>query len=131
MPLVQFVIDPSNNGSDFVVPVSGAANVKVMAIQYVDTNNGNHHHVIQIRSDVLLFPYSPCVYLTFISGAGTHAVSTLNYDTGKNEYSINKCNLQGKLKLEVIDKDTGLVPDHFGHCLLTLEIENINIGYHM
>lgn len=131
MPLCQFIITPTNSGTDFVVPVSGAANIKVIGVQYVDTNNGNHHHIVQIRSDVLIFPYSPAVYLTFMASAGTHVQTNVNYDTGKNEYSINKCNLQGRIKLEVIDQETGLQPDHFGHCLLTLEIENINVGYSM
>lgn len=131
MPLCQFLIDTTNNGSDFVVPVSGAANIKVMGVQYLDIDNGNHNHIVQIRSDVLVFPYSPCVYLTFFVASGSHNQTSINFDTGKNEYSINKCNLPGKLKLELIDKATGTTPAHLGGCLLTLEIENINVGYSM
>ncbi len=124
MPLCQFLVTPANNGSDFIIPVSGHANIKVVSAQYVDTNSANHSHIIQLRSDVLRFPYSSLQYLTIMTGA-----TTVNFDTGKNEYSINGANLNGKMNLSVIDLGTGLTPDHFGAFLLTLEIEKLNVGF--
>jgi hypothetical protein len=125
MPLCQFYITPSNNGSDFSIPVSGDANIKVINVQYYNTNSSSAHHVVQVRSDVLRFPYSSLGYLTIFTGA----VSTVNFDTGKNEYSINKANLNGRMNLNIVDYNTGAQPTHFGGCLLTLEIEKLNGGF--
>lgn len=126
MPLCQFYINPSNNGSDFIVPVSGKANVTVLSIQYYNTNNTAAHYVVQIRSDVLRFQASSLPYLTFFSGTGSPSIG---FDSGRKEFSMIGVNLQGKIKLQVVDLATGLEPTHFGGCLLTLEIENLGVGF--
>lgn len=126
MPLCQFYINPSNNGTDFVVPVSGHANISVLSIQYYNSNNASAHHVVQIRSDVLRFQASSLPYLTFFSGTGS---PSLGFDSGRREFSLKGVNLQGKLNLEIVDLATGLQPTHFGGCLLSLEIENLGVGF--
>jgi hypothetical protein len=125
MPLCQYRITPSNNGQRFTVPVSGKANIKVLSLQYYDNNN-NHHIPIRIKSDTLIFPYSSSPYLQALVGV---RVFNAQFDTGKNEYSINGCDLHGAMTLEVVDQDTGAQPAHFGGCLLTLDIEQINVGF--
>jgi hypothetical protein len=126
MPLCQFYINPSNNASDFIVPVSGKANVRVISVQYYNTNSSSAHYVVQIRSDVLRFQASSLPYLTFFSGTGSPSIG---FDSSHREYSINGLNLQGKIQLEVVDLATGAQPTHFGGCLLTLEIENLGVGF--
>lgn len=126
MPLCQFYISPTTNGSDFVIPVSGKANVRVISVQYYNTNSSSAHYVIQIQSDVLRFPASSLPYLTFFSGTGSPSIG---FDSSHREYSINGLNLQGKMNLSVVDVNTGATPTHFGGCLLTLEIENLGVGF--
>ena len=125
MPLCQYNITPANNGGNFTVPVSGKANIKVLSLQYYDNNN-THHTAIKIKSDTLIFPYSASPYLQAYVGT---RVFNAQFDTGKNEYSINNCDLRGSMTLQVVDQSTDAQPAHFGGCLLTLDIEKINVGF--
>ena len=123
MVLVQFIITPGNNDSYFTIPVSGKCSIRVLNCTYHDDDVIlAASRLIQIRSDLLLFPYSPARYLTIMS----RAVSNTNFDSSHNEYSLQNIVLQGKIRLAVVDYETGGQPFEFAHCLLTLQIESMN-----
>jgi len=126
MPLVQFYITPSTNGTYFQVPIQGKCCIRVLAVQYHDTANQNTNRLIQVQSDGLYFPYSPMRYISLL----THPVGSINYDNSKIDYHIRNCVLNGQLMLNVVDLATGATPTGFTQCLLTLEVEHINEEFH-
>lgn len=122
MVLVQFLITKdAGNNKDFVVPVSGKCSIRVLKIEYFDSDNTHHCFPIQIQSDALFFPYSSTRYLTFLS----HPSHNGTVDSGFKEYNLYAV-LQGKIRLNVVNVLTGAQPDDFEYCVLTLELEQLN-----
>lgn len=122
MVLAQFLItkDAGNNKA-FVVPVSGKCSIRVLKIDYFDSDNTHHCFPIQIQSDILFFPYSSTRYLTFLS----HPSHASTMDSGFKEYNLY-ATIPGKIQLNVVDALTGAQPDDFEYCVLTLELEQLN-----
>jgi hypothetical protein len=130
MVLVQFIITPTNNDSYFTLPVSGKCSIRVLHVAYNATGGGGGggggtSAVIQIRSDLLLFPYSPARFLTVVSNPGVN----MTIDSSHNEYSLQNIVLQGQLRLAVVDNATGAQPANFQHLVLTLQIESMNENF--
>jgi hypothetical protein len=125
MVLVQFIITTANNDSYFTLPVSGKCSIRVLNASYHATEANTNSRMIQIRSDLLLFPYSPARYLTLISNSSAN----MNYDQGHLEYNLQNVVLQGQIRLAVVDNATGAQPATFQHCLLTLQIESMNENF--
>jgi len=116
------LITTANNNTRFVIPVSGKCSIRVLSMVYHATEASTNSRVIQLRSDILYFPYSPLKYLTMVSNPS----GTLNYDTAYQEYNLQNVVLQGQIRLAVVDKATGLEPATFQWCLVSLQIEKIN-----
>ena len=122
MVLVQCIINAANNDSYFTLPVSGKCSIRVLNVAYHATEANTNSRVIQIRSDVLLFPYSPARFLTIMSNPS----GNMTIDASHNEYNLQNIVLQGQIRLAVVDNATGATPATFQHLLLTLQIEAMN-----
>lgn len=125
MVLVQFIITAANNDTYFTLPVSGKCSIRVLNVSYHATEANTNSRIVQIRSDLLLFPYSPARYLTVM----TNPSGNTTYDSSHNEYNLQNIVLQGQLRLAVVDNSTGAQPATFQHCLLTLQIESMNDNF--
>jgi hypothetical protein len=125
MVLVQFIITSANNDSYFTVPISGKCCIRVLNAMYHGTGSATVSYVVQIRSDLLYFPYSPARYLTLVSNPQAH----VNYDSGFKEYNLQNVVLQGQIRLAVVDNATGAAPANFQHCVLTLQVESMNENF--
>lgn len=125
MPLVQILVSVATNKTYFVVPISGKCSIRVLNVVYHSTEPNTNSRVVQLRSGILQFPYSPMKWLTLVS----NPQATLNYDQGFQEYNINNCVLQGQLDLFVQDYATGEAPNGFQWCLVSLQIEKIGEDY--
>lgn len=125
MPLVQILVSAATNNSYFVVPISGKCSIRVLNVVYHSTEANTNSRVVQLRSGILQFPYSPMKWLTLVS----NPQATLNIDQGYQEYNINNCVLQGQLDLFVQDYATGAAPNGFQWCLVSLQIEKIGEDY--
>jgi len=125
MVLVQFIITTANNDTYFTLPVSGKCSIRVLNAMYHSTEANTNSRVIQIRSDLLFFPYSPARYITLVS----NSQAMVNYDQGHIEYNLQNVVLQGQLRLAVVDNATGTTPNLFEHCVLTLQIESMNENF--
>lgn len=122
MVLVQFIITPANNDTYFALPVSGKCCIRVLNAMYHATEANTNSRVVQIRSDLLMFPYSPARFLTLV----TNPQASISYDQGHLEYNLQNVVLQGQLRLAVVDNATGAQPATFQHCVITLQIESMN-----
>lgn len=125
MVLVQFIITTANNDTYFTLPISGKCCIRVLNAMYHGTGSTTVSYVIQIRSDLLYFPYSPARYLTLVN----NAQASLNFDQGFKEYNLQNIVLQGQIRLAVVDNATGAQPANFQHCVLTLQIESMNENF--
>lgn len=125
MPLVQILVSAATNNTYFVVPISGKCSIRVLNVVYHSTEANTNSRVVQLRSGILQFPYSPMKWLTLVS----NPQATLNIDQGYQEYNINNCVLQGQLDLFVQDYATGAAPAGFQWCLVSLQIEKIGEDY--
>jgi hypothetical protein len=125
MVLVQFIINAGNNDTYFTLPISGKCSIRVLHVAYHGTEANTNSRVIQIRSDLLLFPYSPARYLTMVSNPS----GNMTIDASHNEYNLQNIVLQGQLRLAVVDNATGAQPATFQHCVLTLQIESMNENF--
>lgn len=125
MVLVQFIITTTNNDTYFTLPVSGKCSIRVLHIAYHATEANTNSRVIQIRSDLLLFPYSPARFITMVSNPS----GNMTIDASHNEYNLQNVVLQGQLRLAVVDNATGAQPATFQHCVLTLQIESMNENF--
>ncbi len=125
MVLVQFIITTANNDSYFTLPVSGKCCIRVLHVAYHATEANTNSRIIQIRSDLLLFPYSPARFLTIMSNPQENST----FDSSHNEYSLQNIVLQGQLRLAVVDFATGAQPATFQHLVLTLQIESMNENF--
>jgi len=126
MVLVQCIINAANNDSYFTLPVSGKCSIRVLNVAYHATEANTNSRVIQIRSDLLLFPYSPARFLTIMSNPS----GNMTIDASHNEYNLQNIVLQGQLRLAVVDNATGATPVTFQHLVLTLQIEAMNETFH-
>lgn len=123
MVLVQILVTSSNNNSYFVVPISGKCSIRILNVQYYD--NSGSARAIQLRSDLLYFPYSSAKYLTWLS----NATGNMNVDQGFKEYNLQNVVLQGQLLLNVVDIATGITPVGFGNCIVSMQVESINENF--
>ena len=126
MVLIQCIITAANNDSYFTLPVSGKCSIRVLNVAYHATEANTNSRVIQIRSDLLLFPYSPARFLTIVSNPS----GNMTIDASHNEYNLQNIVLQGQLRLAVVDNATGATPVTFQHLVLTLQIEAMNETFH-
>jgi len=126
MVLIQCIITAANNDSYFTLPVSGKCSIRVLHVAYHATEANTNSRVIQIRSDLLLFPYSPARFLTIMSNPS----GNMTIDASHNEYNLQNIVLQGQLRLAVVDNATGATPVTFQHLVLTLQIEAMNETFH-
>lgn len=125
MVLVQFIITAANNDTYFTLPISGKCSIRVLNAMYHATEANTNSRVVQIRSDLLYFPYSPARYLTFVSNPQAFS----SYDQGHLEYNLQNVVLQGQIRLAVVDNATGAQPATFQHCVITLQIESMNENF--
>lgn len=125
MVLVQFIITAATNDTYFTLPVSGKCSIRVLNVCYHATEANTNSRVVQIRSDLLLFPYSPARYLTIMS----NSQGNITFDSSHNEYSLQNIVLQGQIRLAVVDNATGAQPATFQHLVLTLQIEAMNENF--
>jgi len=124
MVLVQILATSvgSQNNIDFVVPVSGKCSIRVLHVAFHHTEANTNSRNIQIRSDLLYFPWSPTRYITFISNPS----SNQQYDSGLAEYHLQNVVLQGKVGINIVQSDGSALPAGTWSCLLTMQIEKIN-----
>lgn len=124
MVLVQFLINSSNNGSDFIVPISGKCSIRVLSVDYHQTGGaggGATCRVIQMQSDVLFFPYSPARFLTWLSVSS----NSVSFDSSHKEYNLYAV-VPGKINIRLVDPATGSAPAAFDFCVVSLECEQLN-----
>lgn len=134
MVLAQILITPAAtktttgaqtyNGGYFTIPVSGKCSIRILNVSYYDTTNT--FKILQLQSDLLIFPYSPSRYLTFLDGTTTAPVGYNTFDVSYREYHLQNVVLNGLIQLTLIDHATGVEPAGFGGAVLSLEIETIN-----
>lgn len=124
MVLVQFVLTSANNGTDFIVPISGKCSIRVLSVDYHQSGGGGGggtSRVVQLQSDVLFFPYSPARFLTWLSIAS----NSVSVDNSNKEYSIY-ATIPGKINLRLVDPATGAEPANFDFCVVSLSCEMLN-----
>jgi len=124
MVLVQFVLTSANNGTDFIVPISGKCSIRVLSVDYHQSGGGGGggtSRVVQLQSDVLFFPYSPARFLTWLSIAS----NSVSVDNSHKEYSIY-ATIPGKINLRLVDPATGAEPANFDFCVVSLACEMLN-----
>lgn len=118
--LIQLVVknaDLSGGKARFALPIYTYCDVNVLSFQYCDTNNSNHTHLIQLKSDNLIMTGSPTPFLTFITQQGSNAITYSD-----SRIHIKDLLLNGNLTLEPVDVATGTTPANFSSLILTLEI---------
>ena len=134
MTILQLIIVPNaaasvpafgfkNNSGRIPVPVFGVCSIKVISVQYHDTGAAATSTVVQICSDVLNAPRSPCPFITFIDKPS----AVVNFENGIKEYSYERVVVNGGLTINILNAVTGAEPTNFQFCVITLQIEeNIN-----
>lgn len=123
MVLLQFIVTAANNNTLFPVGIAGQCSLRVLGIEYGDTENPGHNsRIIQIQSDVLYFPYSPAKFITFMG----HERGRMNIDDSQGGFHLNNVNVNSGIRLNVIDVATGTTPANFIGVVLSLSIEEIN-----
>jgi len=124
MVLVQFLLTSANNGTDFIVPISGKCSIRVLSVDYHQSGGGGGggtSRVVQLQSDVLFFPYSPARFLTWLSIAS----NSVSVDSSHKEYHIY-ATIPGKINLRLVDPATGSAPGAFDFCVVSLDCEMLN-----
>lgn len=133
MTILQLIIVPNaaaapaygfkNNNGRIPIPVFGVCSIKVVNIQYHDTGAAGTSTVVQLRSDVLNAPKSPCPFITWIDKPS----SVVNFENGVKEYSYERVVVNGGLTINIVNAATNAEPANFQWCVITLQIEeNIN-----
>ena len=120
MVLVQILVTDTTNNQNYVVPISGKCSIRVLSAVYHSNEANTNARAVQLRSDILQFPYSPMKWLTLIS----NPQATLNYDQGHLEYNVNNIVLQGQLGLNAVQSDGSALPGTW-KLLITLQVEMI------
>lgn len=120
MVLVQIIITPVTNNRFFPLGISGPCSLRVLSYDHHDS--GGQPRLIQIRSEQLVFPYSPARFLTVM----TNQHSTHTVDDSQGGFHLNNVTLNGGIHLYVVNQATGETPANFTFGLLTLSIERIN-----
>lgn len=118
--LVQVVIRSADLVSGKVrvaMPYYTYCDVNVIAIQYCDTDNSQHTHLIQLKSDLLTMSQSPTPYLTFIAQSGSNLITFADTRIHFKDILLN-----GNLVLEPINVATGTTPANFSNLVLTLDV---------
>lgn len=123
MVLVQIIVTAANNNTRFTVPIAGKCSLRVLGIEYGDSENvGHNSRIIQIQSDMLYFPYSPAKYITFMG----HERGRMNFDDSQGGFHLTNVDINSGILLNVIDTATGVAPANFIGLVLSLSIEEIN-----
>jgi hypothetical protein len=120
MPIVQVWVNTTNNNSYVNVPIYGLHNIKVMSLQYHETNNPAHK-IIQVISDKLISTNSATRFLTF----KLQALLNLNYDSGVGP-SFERVDLNGKIFINVVEVTSAGVVSAIGNftdLILTLQVD--------
>ena len=133
MVLSQIWINSANNGTYFNLPVIGKCSVRILHIQYMDKSTGAIR-ILRLRSDNLIFNYSPQLYLTWMAGNPTlnNPQADVVIDHSKAEYHFKDSTFNGNLLLAVeqLYSSAGdTLPASF-NCLVTLDVEQIDQQYH-
>lgn len=123
MVLLQFVVTPANNNTRFPVGIAGDCSLRVLGVEFGDEEKaGSNSHIVQIRSDVLYFPYSPAKFITFMA----HPRGEHTFDNSREGFHLNNVSINSGILLNVIDLATGIQPVDFVGVVLTLSVEEIN-----
>jgi hypothetical protein len=133
MTILQLIIVPTGaatipaygyvNNSRIPVPLFGVCSIKVVNVQYHDTAAAGTAHIVQIRSDVLTSPKSPCPFITFVDKPS----AVVNFENGVKEYSYERVVVNGGITINIVNALNGTQPAAFEYCVITLQIEeNIN-----
>lgn len=120
MPIVQIWINSTNNNSYVDVPIYGLHNIKVINLQYHETNNPAHK-MVQVISDKLISTTSPTRFITF----KLQSLLNLNYDSGVGS-SFERVDLNGKIFINVVEvTSAGVISTiaNFTDLLLTLQVD--------
>ncbi len=118
--LIQLIVrnaDLSGGKARIALPLYAQCDIAILSVQYSDTDNSQHTHLIQVRSDVLTFTASPTPYLTFIAQAGSNQITFADTRIHMRDVILN-----GIVTIEPINLATGLTPANFGAIVITLEI---------
>jgi len=121
MVLVQIYVTTSNNNTYFPIPLSGTCSIRILNIQYHESG-ATVNRVIQVQSDMLLLPYSPMRYITFMNGAATN----INIDQSYKEYNFDKLYVRGQIRIFIVDIATGVKPNNFTGCIINLDVEELD-----
>jgi len=127
MPLVQIVVNNSNNNTYFATAITGKCSVRVLSVQYTDTSAAIR--VLRLQSDNLIFNYSPQTYLTWMTSNPTKNYGTANqtFDVSRSEYHAKDLVFNGQLLVNIVQQyssDNSALPAPF-YCVITLDVEQI------
>ena len=133
MTILQLIIVPTGaatvpaygylNNTRIPVPLFGVCSIKVVNVQYHDTGAAGTAHIVQIRSDVLTSPKSPCPFITFVDKPS----ALVNFENGVKEYSYERVVVNGGITINIVNALNGNQPAAFQYCVITLQVEeNLN-----
>ena len=131
MVLVQLIINASNNGTYFVIPITGKASVRILGIEYMD-NGGAGNRLLQLQSDILYFPYSPAKFLTWNASTSASAVNaSISIDNSKDAYHLVNQQFHGQIQLTVTSlySSAGTALPATFYCVVTLNFEEIDMEF--
>jgi len=118
--LIQVLVKSADLSSGKVrvaVPFYAMCDVNVLGFSYCDTDNSNHTHIIQLRSNELILTNSPVPNLTFIVQSGSN-----NIMLSDGHLHLKDIILNGVITLEPINVATGATPANFSALILTLDV---------
>jgi hypothetical protein len=119
MVLAQIVISTDElNGTYFSLPMRGKASIKILS---VETYGAKKHDFLQLRSDILVLPYSTKPYYSwYVEPQYVHTVDS----SSSNQPHFNNIDMQGKIFIQVEELD-GTKPAGL-KCVINLSIEKLN-----
>jgi hypothetical protein len=119
MVLAQIVISSDAlNGTDFSLPMRGKASIKILSIE---THGAKKNEFLQLRSDILVLPYSSKPFYTwYVEPQQIHIVDS----SSSGQAHFNNIDLQGKMFIQVEQFD-GTKPAGL-KCVINLSIEKLN-----
>lgn len=120
MVLVQIYVSSALNNTYINVPLYGVYDINVCNVSYHD--QPVLAHPMEIHSDILKFPNSTQPYLMFINAPSSSTTYTAGAD---RMLSIPRCELNGRILINLIDKTTGVQPVGMQYLLITLEVSKI------
>lgn len=123
MVLLQFVVTPANNNTRFSVGIAGQCSLRVLGVEFGDEEKvGSDSHIVQIQSDVLIFPYSPAKFITFMA----HPRGNVTFDNSRDGFHLNNVLVNSGIHINVVDVATGVQPADFVGVVLNISVEEIN-----